>query len=357
MRNFGLLTIIFLTSCVGPYTPMGPLNILTPKIQIEKNFAPTPENITLIPKEIFLHREMRYFIKARHELAKEFNNHSWKIFYKGNDVSSFFELSTHSTKNETIIESKEEFKLPYFPNLKNTSDLVIEINAIGQNKVFFWPTPSCSVFYDEKEGRQNNLRSMGKFQEKADIFTRLERAAKDNNINPNFYAGLLATVSQLNSMKISDNQKVGLAQIPFKEAILISKKKLHWQNSKRIESSPSFLLRLFLYFALIDPETDWRLNTEKSLLAGAEYLKSINAFWATSEFAELSKNSPEVYSKIVVASYILGPNEVKDLYIKYGEKFEHLKSLIKIKEQIDTAFSYCSEFSSEKNELYAQDGQ
>lgn len=355
MRRTIQFSVIFLLfSCVGPFTPMGAINHFHKMSHSKIKLSAKPESITLNPRTIYFHKETNYIIKAKNEFAKEFNNNNWKIFYQGNDVSAFFEISPQSTKDEAIIESKEEFQLPYLPNAEISSELVVEWKSQNQTQAFLWPLPTCQVFFKDNVGRQNNLRSMGQFQEKAEIFTRLERAAKENNINPNFYAGILAAVSQMDSNTISENKKIGLAQIPFIEAILVSKDKSHWPKSKRIENSPTFLLRLLLNFSLIDSETDWRLNVEKSLLAGAEYLKYINTFWSESDYKDLPQNLPQIYSKIVAGSYILGPNAILDLYKTYGDKFEELNSYSKTRELVDLAFGHCVEFSSEKNENIAK---
>lgn len=349
------LIIIFFSGCVGPFTPMGPLNIYSspesPLIMPIEKLNQKQNNISLIPHELIFHKNIFLQVKVKGEDAKDFLHDNWKVFYRGHNISDFFEISSKSTLDETILITKDEIKFPNSFNENEEAEIAIKWSKKGEEQILFWPKAHCPVHIAGANGKDLALRSLGSFSNKAEIFTRLERASKENSINPNFYAGMLAALSGLESEKVSSYKKLGIAQIPYFEAIGLTKNKAHWTKSRRIENLPNTLLIIFLKLGLIDTETDWRLNIEKSLIAGAEYMKNNIQFWQQSGNLTSFSNDQNSFDRLIAASYILGPTVVKGLYDSYGKDWEKLKSQNTTKDLIDLAFSYCSEFSSLKSDF------
>ncbi len=334
-------------SCAGPFTPFGGINDLSPK-------AGAPElppdgagqaSISFFPPTQSWHAASELVVRAQGQFptAPEL-----RVFYNGREITNSLEdrWVQRPMSDGTEFRLKDTFILPM--ETDHRLSFSFRPGPASPWTTAELPAPGCLV------SQSVPLRSMEEFKDKWQLLNRLEKIAQERSINPSFYAGLLAALSGLDSRVVGSSKELGPAQLGPAAATLVEIGRPHWQRSKAVENVNPLTLKFLVSMGKVNGEQDWRLDEEKSLIGGADYLTKIRKFWEetdnmsifTQAFGPL-ENAGQEYSDLVAASYVAGSSKVLDAVRTLGRNWGRASNLKTARRAVARARSYCKHFSVE----------
>jgi len=364
-----MMTLLFLLlGCAGPTSPfgaIGPLQnklavtlekasgpLLTPVLpathnerSIAESFKKTKNNISIefFPRRQYLHDKSTLKIKIRDPQGMT-STSSIKVLYDGQNISAVFkkiaDFQLSADKTEMLFSIK---------NFRLIADRENKI-VVGYRNSFLSPIiyanyelPVCHYNTHKKilntKGFKNNLQTLQAIQS----------IAARNSINPSLLAGLIAQESSFNPLAVSYAKAIGLTQITNLAAIHVNEKYPTWPNHPAMKTFSPLIIKALIKTGTINSDNEWRLDREKSIIGGTEYLQYIESYWELRENRELLTNifnaSEKQITEIILASYNSGPFRVKTSIKKKGKKWVQGKSLREARKYINKVKSYCYHFS------------
>lgn len=340
---FAAVSMLF--GCAGPTTPFG-----TPNMRIdpfsEKLDPPSQSiKIKLFPKDQILHGKVDFKVTIEDPVGIT-PNYKVRLFYNGLDVSEKF----LSQAKRTFLDPDHTKLQLILPNLR--------IQPLKTNRIYFgymrnintrpvfarYHAPSCSAF------SEGDLASAHEIGMPLPVKKMIQKMGKDEKINPNFLAGLVAQESGFDAKAVSWAKAIGLTQItPLGEAEIIKTYK-EWPRYPEINHMSSPAIKMKVMRGKINASNEWRLNPSHSIQGGLTYIKFLNGYWHRQEnfqnLLNLSGDSEGILSAAILASYNSGPARVNYALQKYGKRWlVDAPELGEARLYVARVTSYCDYFS------------
>ncbi|MDC0980458.1 transglycosylase SLT domain-containing protein, partial [Bdellovibrionales bacterium] len=174
---------------------------------------------------------------------------------------------------------------------------------------------------------------------------------KKYSYSPSLVAGLIAQESAFNPRAVSWAKAVGLTQVTPLADQEVAKRYRRWPRSKKIRRLPASLLKSWIHLGKVSPKEDWRLDPERSIQGGYEYLHYLHGYWHKKQnlkvFSSIYGESPKKLTEIILASYNSGAYRVKSALKSYGPEYLLSSDLNEAKKYVSKVFSYCYHFAQD----------
>ena len=353
-----ILCLIGLSSCAGPMTPFGSADFTakkqsTPSRMPSSFITSTKADIDFRPTRQNWHDSIVFETKFID--ANGFGpDSSIRFFYNGTEVTKAIE--GHSRIYRSKDEKTITYSIPHFrldPEMRNQISVSYQRDDHSSPLVKYYREPRCPMNSIQK------VTNHGKFKSKASLFNTIEKLSLKEGLNPSLIAGLIAQESGFNPAAISWAKAIGLTQVTSLAEEHIVKKYPMWPRYDGISTYSYPITKSLILTGKINNENEWRLNPERSILGGIEYLRYVKKYWSISKNRLLVKNNflnpDKALEKIILASYNSGPSRVKRAVIKRGRDWLNASNLGEAKKYVGRVQSYCFHFSDD-NEFYAYRG-
>ncbi|MCB0420017.1 MAG: transglycosylase SLT domain-containing protein [Bdellovibrionales bacterium] len=343
-----------LVACVGPATPFGSidsLNVVKSEAKGRSSMTTVDELQPLIefyPDRQVLHGYSQFAIRIQDpfQIADE---HSLRVTYDGVDISErFLEGSTPVLEEgrRAITYKWDRLRLP--PHRTNKIEFAY-LNEKGQAKAYAeYELPDCNMLSVEK------IRNTAPFTPHPKMISYLEYWGNEYSYSPTLVAGLVAQESAFNPQAVSWAKAVGLTQVTPLAADEISKKFEDWPRSKNIRRLPASLLKSWIRMGKISSEEDWRLDPERSIQGGYEYLRYLHSYWHkpvnSQVITSIYGKSQERLTEVILASYNSGAYRVKSALKSLGPNYLMSGDLNEARVYVGKVSSYCYHFAKPPKE-------
>lgn len=351
-----LIAIIALTSCAGPMTPFGSL-----EINHSQNRAPASKETHLLSNDFRFSRAKIHFKPGRQRLHDQqlftviiedpdelLPMSKIKVIYNNIDVTDSY-LKRATIK---LSDDNQKMKIVFdFLRLPAQRDHSIAIRY--QRDSFTAPTwskflpPYCLHQEKEKIGR------IEAFNVDKKLLNFIEKETLAYNMNPNFLAGLIAQESAFNNKAVSSAKALGLTQITTLASKEISDLNKDWPHFEGLEALNYVEVKRLVSSGKINPMNEWRLNHQYSVKGGLSYLKFVDNYW-TAQIPLLKEYLPQYqdfWEDLMLASYNSGPSRVKNALMKNGTHFLEDSELNEAKKYVNRVKSFCYTFSNKSEDL------
>lgn len=270
----------------------------------------------------------------------------WSLLYGVNDITeqihklARFDFIDQSTLNIVIPN------LRLLPDRENNIAVVYRRNLLTDPIVTRYTEPNCKIFFKLDKKKRSYVRRPIHLKSKWPILDMVEKVSVEKNINPGLMAALVAQESNFNPHAVSWARAIGLTQITSlaeKHVVLEHKE---WPQYAGISRFGVVRLKALIYLGRINSQNEWRLDVEKSIRGGIEYINVLKDYWAQDyNLAKLKSiypdNHSEVYEDIILASYNSGPYRVKNALEKHKKNWLEANSLENAKKYVGKIKSYC----------------
>ena len=344
-----------LGGCAGPTTPLGAIWAITPQKSSSaatraEHAERTPASskapsIRFSPDQQVLHgpSHMKLIVENIHNNTSEYD---LTVLYNGFDVTTSFlrqaKISEESSKGKILID------VPSI-RLSPSSDHVIEViyeDPAGRAYARLAP-PTCYAL------RPAPVRNVAGFKPQPEVLRTISDASAHAGFNPAFFSGLVAQESGFNPRVVSWAHAMGLTQItPIAESELMDRYRERYQDWPRypgINGLPVPVLKAMVFREKINASNEWRLDPERSIRGGIEYIQLLTDRWSTPEnTARISRLSgdPEVtQTRLILASYHSGYSRVLSAVQDRGKNWIRARDLKEARKYVNRIMSYCSVFS------------
>lgn len=324
-----------LSGCAGPNTPFGSLH--RPHKGVAHRGPASAElpkalSIDFSPEAQIYHKNFDLTIHVQDQRGIE-SIKQIKLYYNGREVQRIgfqkikWDLSKGPTKAVLRIPS---LKLP--SHLKHNLSVRYKRGSKTYEKKL--KKPQCQI----SKGAINLKRSAELIQNDH-MIKMIELLAKKQNLSPRFIIALAAQQSGLDSHYVGAEQRLGLMQIKTSEALPLAdhKDQKNWSSYPEIDQESRIGLYVKVMLGLINEKNEWRLDPEKSLLVGMQYLKNLQHFWRNS--------SSYQRQDLILASYYLGPDKVSKIHKAMGANWKESDELSAVLPKIREVKAHCFELS------------
>jgi hypothetical protein len=346
-----ITTVILSYSCAGPTTPFGAElfhqkrfdAIKTRSVASSFSFLEDKIQITSSPKTKLFHKpyDLSFIIKNPRGLKQPFQ---YNILYNGQIIERW--LKTEEIQfNKDHTEATITFKgIRLKPELTNNITFLYYDKENHAPLFYDLTSPECSL------SRYTKIKRINPFNEKQYLLKKMNKVAKDRDINPILLASLVAQESSFNPKAVSIARAVGLTQVtPIADHDIrsINPTLVSYPNTSKM----SYLdLKYKIYKGIINEKNDWRLNEEKSLEGGAIYLEWLKNYWTNKQNKRfLSRHLTNIKeTDIILASYNSGATRVRKNIIKLKNRWLYSNQLGEAKKYVYNIKSYCNDFKEKK---------
>jgi hypothetical protein len=345
-----LLAASGLSACAGPATPMGAIWSLS---------LPSAENRTLSfltkthtslaqiqfsPRRQVLHgaRPLRITIDDPSGIPDDFK---LSIRFNGYDVTPAV------LKQAEVVRRNEnrtlELKIPQL-RLLPSWDNQIEV-SYGHDETYDvqarYESPSCDAF------KNQFVATTESFEIEAEFLRKIARVSKDRGFSPAFSTALIAQESGFNPRAVSRSKAIGLTQVTSLAETEMSKLMPQWPRYPGINELPFPVVKGLVVAGQVNPENEWRLDTEKSIWGGLTFAKYLSGRWKSPENLEKLRaiygEIPEsLHTQLVLASYNSGYSRVLQAVNERGRDWLNSPELRAAKTYVNRIFSFCDHFSN-----------
>lgn len=353
----GVLTVV-LTGCVGPATPFGSIDSLSVtaksdlKIDAVMNaLEGLDASIEFSPDRQVLHGYSEFQVKINDPYKVE-DEHSLRVTYDGVDISDLFLKGSTpllDQQRNTVTYKWGRIKLP--PHRSNLIRFAY-LNGKGQVKAqATYELPDCNLL------SLDSIQNTRPFKTPKELIENIEFWGKEYAYSPTLVAGLVAQESAFNPKAVSWAKAVGLTQVTPLADAEVAKRYSEWPRSKKIHRLPASLLKTWIKMGKVSPKEDWRLDPERSIQGGYEYLRYLHTYWHKKRnakvFSSVYGKSSERLTEVILASYNSGAYRVKTALKSYGPNYLMAGNLSEARKYVGKVSSYCYHFSqpSDKGEL------
>lgn len=360
--------ISILCSCAGPMNPFGAQSIKmvlsdnneADLIQSSKNIVTKnngelqvekiDEDITLefYPPRQNWHDVHDIYIVVQSKYSDLYSE-NLKIFWNKKEI-------TDSAKSISEVFYKDTRNMIF--KIKNMRLLAGKQNDISA----YYKNIDSSIIYSKqyekpvcKINEDSNIVHTEPFKVKSSFVKMVKKHAHQEKINPNLLIGLIAQESGFDPNAVSYAKAIGLTQVTNlanKHVILNHE---NFKSDNRIEKLPVPVVRAMIAMGKINAKNEWRLDKEKSIIGGIDYLKYLVTYWEGN--TELIKrvygenvDREEILTDLILASYNSGPFRIKSRLIKDGVAWKNSKYITEARKYLGKIKSYCYHFSNEIQE-------
>ncbi len=357
--NLIILSLLALqgVGCAGPTTPFGALRLFSkdsaeteargPASFFGKDFELEEANpsVHFYPPRQVLHTRTTFAVEIEDPKGVS-EDPQIALFYNGFDVTKQFLAQATRTDSDP---QKKKVRLA----TKN-----LRLVAGRENRIHFlyWPKesktpvlaqyhgPSCFAF-----DRSQRLERLTPFRLTKEILKTIDEEAAQKELNPFFLAGLIAQESSFNPLTVSRNKALGLTQITSLGEIEIIDKFADWPRHPEISEMPFPILKLAILNGDINPENEWRLNPERSIRGGAEYLSYLHEYWNRDDKkllleTELGERGAAL-SEVLLASYNSGAARVSQALERKGPNWLEDEELNEARKYVGRVVSWCDQLA------------
>lgn len=365
---------ILLTSCAGPMSPFGAIETMALKSHVNKEeasreIASSPSVVDLnkqvhpevlvnfLPDVQLFHRTMDWSVEIKDQLGVPPQS-LIQVFYRGEDITEQLQKVarwTASDDQKTLTIQVSGLSFPagkeHDVSLVYRRDpYAIHLNNDLQKNVFFkqYHRPRCQL------KKQDPLQNLGLFSKHEHILEMIEMISLKENTNPGLIAGLVAQESGFNPQAVSWAKAVGLTQVTsIAEAHILDDSK-NWPTYPGIDKMNHVQLKAYIMAGKINKKNEWRLDNEKSLLGGIDYLHYLEGYWTRpmnwnvlEDKLSAGEINQELLTQIILASYHSGAYRVKRAIADEGSEWLASDQLKGARFYVQKVSSYCHEFSTE----------
>lgn len=370
---FLMNTLIGLNGCAGPATPFGSKDALLPPqfypeyraatdchglirnspacvaLIGESDGFPDPRDqrefavdIAFTPPRQVWHglTEFRVDIYSDAPIMQE----EFRVIYNGSDESSAF------LEKAEVHRHPGGHRMTYvFDDLRLPSgfahDIEIQFRPSPLHPFFSHPysEPICS--YSDPWA----ILSTDPFQPDRALLNLIASKAVARGLNPSLLSALIAQESRFQNDVVSWAKAIGLTQVTVQADLEIQHDYPEWPRHPAIAHSPVPVVKSLIQFGTINPETDWRLDPEKSIDGGISYLEYLEKYWKKevneAVLMQAGLVSEKDWLEVILASYNSGTARVKR-HIELGEQdWLLVESLTAARRYVRKISSYCYHFS------------
>lgn len=337
---FLILTITFV-SCAGPSDPFGAINSYQ-QVNSQSKSLDQRVSISFIPTKQISHRSHNFKvlindpkgIGRNHELKVQYNDH-----YLSEDImqKARKELSPDG-KSLTV-----DFGiLRFLPNRENNVIVTYQREEQSGIAAKQFLAPRCDL------NGYKIVKNFENFDEHKDVFKKIERFSRLNNINPSLLSALIAQESSFDPQAVSWAKALGLTQVTTVASEQIKDNTKEWPRHRGIASMNVSTLKWHIFNENINEKNEWRLDEDLSIKGGIQFLKYLTEYWNLPENKELLENSfkqSTPWSEIILASYNSGAYNVKKAIKLNGESWLKSSHLKEARKYVGNINSYCYAFS------------
>jgi soluble lytic murein transglycosylase-like protein len=354
-----ILTLLALqgVACAGPTTPFGALRLFSkdsaeseargPASLFGKDFEfeETGPSVHFYPPRQVLHTRTTFAVEIEDPKGVP-EEPNIALFYNGFDVTKEFLAQATRTDSDP---QKKKVRLA----TKN-----LRLVAGRENRIHFlyWPKeaknpvvaqyhgPSCFAF-----DRSQRLERLTPFRLTKEVLRTIDEEAAQKEINPFFLAGLIAQESSFNPLTVSRNKALGLTQITSLGETEIIEKFADWPRHPEIAEMPFPILKLAILNGDINPQNEWRLDPERSIRGGAEYLSYLHEYWNRGDKRMLLEEQlgerGAALSEVLLASYNSGAARVSQALERRGPDWLEDEELNEARKYVGRVVSWCDQLA------------
>jgi hypothetical protein len=398
-KSRALLVLLVLTSsCAGPTTPLGAIWSLTPEAAKQKKIlmnalqarafddtasktrpetppppaptetaqrvaqlsipaTPPPRNrdpsspkprphISFWPKRQNLHARTPLRISITDPTTDSLQGYRLIVRYNGADVTSTFLM--RATVEQDYGERSLLIENPSI-RLSPSTDHEIEVfylSPSGRVAYAAYENPRCYAF------RPRAVHRLGEFDSDTKIISSISNISSKGGLSPSFFTALVAQESAFNTKVVSWSHALGLTQITSSAEADFIDKYSNWPRYKGVNDLSVPILKAMITAGVLNPETEWRLDPEKSIQGGVDYAILLAERWSTPERLAKIKATfadPEkAHTELVLASYHSGYARVLSAFEHLGKHWMYSPDLREARKYVHKVESYCDYFSEER---------
>lgn len=374
--------LMTLLSCAGPMSPFGsnapgPSDILgsmsseksledqasrevaSMSYVIDLNNQVHPEvTVTFYPEVQLFHRSTDWKVEVFDEKGIPANS-VIRLLYKGEDITD------QVKKIGRLMASEDQTKMSLsidglsFPAGKEHDIALIyqrtpyavqlETNPQTNNTFYRKYHPAlCQL------KKQDSLKNFGLFAKHEETLEMIERISFKEKTNPALMAGLVAQESGFDPRAVSWAKALGLTQVTSiaEEHILNDEK--DWPSFPGIHQMNHLQVKSLVMLGKINKKNEWRLDREKSIIGGIDYLNYLEDYWTRPQnwnTLEQSMNSVQIdqdlLTQVILASYHSGAYRVKRAIASDADLWLSSDQLKGARFYVQKVSSYCHDFSTE----------
>lgn len=323
--------------CVGPTSPFGAVKSLDTQASDDEG-GNEGFKISFHPSRKYYHHKTNFFIEVESQ-SQIGENFELKIFHNDYEVSEGF-LSTGvaqiSTDRKKMVYSMRDLR---FKTL-DANNVRVEVYSDGRKVGHsFLPEPECAFFSEDK------VVDITPFRAPAHYTKMIEKVATESQINPSLVAGLVAQESGFNPKAVSWAKAIGLTQVTALAEKQIQNTVKDWPQDASIQNLSYVSLKSKIYLNEINPQTEWRLDPEKSLRGGIAYIQYLHEYWSRQDnkklFDDTLGGGVDTYAEVILASYNSGPARVKRVIRSRKKMWKKDKSLREAVRYLKKVKSFC----------------
>jgi|GEM_PF-4464604 hypothetical protein len=330
-----LIAKLLTSGCAGPTSPFGAVEKDSKEKLSQREPAslelPKGLEISFSPGRQIYHRKFDLVIHVK-DLKGINDVGNFELFYNGKEVQSLLNKEFEWTISENSQRAKLTIKDIKLPVGKN-HELNLKYKKDSKTYVKEFLPPDCKMISSER------IENVENFQKDLHMLRMVELMAKKQDVSPSFLAALVAQQSGFNPYYVGAEQRLGLMQIRTLDSFLLTniKDQKEWPSYPEIDQMSDIGLYTKVLLGLINSQNEWRLDAEKSLRGGIEYLKRLEDFW--------KKNLTQERNDLILASYYSSPHKVLKSYNAAGKSWKDSDEIASVIPKLKAVKSYCYEFS------------
>ena len=310
---------------------------------MEKKQLDNDLTLRLKPDRQNLHDSHHLQLEVSTNNNQEIDKDDIVVIWNGIDISKSFS----KTAKTNVFENKTLFTFRDF-SLPNNKLHEIEFYITHQGKNYYknYEKPTCNIY------EKNVITNTGKFKVDKSLINEITKSAYEHDINPSLLTGLIAAESSFKPRAVSSAKAIGLTQVTLLGHLEIQKSFPDWKIDRRTKRYPASVVKTLIHLNEIDANDDWRLNKEKSIRGGTNYLLYLKEYWEKKALSY--KLGTSQMTNLILASYNSGAARVRKQLANKKSKWRDSKKLKEANKYINRISSYCYHFSNSDRQRVSQ---
>lgn len=344
-----------LIGCAGPMTPFGAVNKILP--DDTESAMMHNEGSHLLPLDPIGEEKIDLSTAPDRQLWHEKSplilrivdrggvpaNHVIMVKYNQRDVTDDF-----LARARKDVSPDRQSVMYTFPDLRlraeDTNQIEFAYQRTPASDVIAHPfqEPTCDFTESNESGRRSPFESAARLVES------VRRLARSKGVNPSWFAGLIAEESGFNPSKVTWKKTVGLTQINDLVAQFLSARYPEWPQYRPGTRMSVGLFKAKILSGYIHSGNEWRLDEEKAIRGGLEWIEHLRALWERPDdqrlLKEASLTDAQAMGDLLLASYHVGVKRVQESMRQYGRRWLQSAELRDAYRYVRRVRSYCYHF-------------